>query len=178
MEETTNTEIVDVPAKMPRPATVVRHREIISRMVYQGQTTAQIAEELGISRGGLQAVLQSPMFQVELQKELSIKARIDRDSAIQRVASVGVAKLEEAVTTGKFTYIKETDEGSVVVEKVLDGRDIIDIIHDALDRSGHKPVNRNIEAHVDLGSMVVAAHKDAKNPTDDEVVIEAEIVNE
>lgn len=143
--------------------TNLRHREVISQLVYHQKSVRQIAEELGFSEGGLHQIIKSPLFQIELQKELLIKQRMERDSVLQQVATAGAAKLQEAVTTGKLTFAFKNAQGQEeVAEKVLDGREIVAIVHDALDRTGHKPVERTLEAHVDLGAMIIQAHKEAE----------------
>ena len=156
----------------------LRHREVISRLLYHNQTVKQIAEELGFSEGGLGKVIRSPLFQIELQKELNIKQTIERNNVLQSVATNGVAKLAEAVTTGKMTFEERDSTGAIIkrTEKVLDGREIIAITHDALDRTGHKPVERSIAASFDLGSMILNAHKNAERGDDE--VIDVEVVNE
>lgn len=152
------------PAPATNPVLVnasqIRHREVLSRMVYHNQTPRQIALELGFNPQNIYRIINSPLFQAELQKELTLKRRMERDGVIQSVADAGVQKLHEAVTTGKLVYGNE--------EKVLDGREIVAIIHDSLDRTGHKPVNTTVEAHMDLGSMIIQAHKDAENAKADE----------
>lgn len=140
----------------------LRHREIISQMVYHNRKPSEIAEMLGFSENGLRAIIRSPLFQVELQKELQIKQRMERDSVLQSVATAAADKLLEAISTGKLTFEEKDADGQVVkrTEKVLDGREIVAIAHDALDRTGHKPVTHTVEAHVDLGNLIMQAAKE------------------
>jgi hypothetical protein len=160
MEETVFPAVIAVEPIKPRQ---LRHREVISQLVYHSKTVAQIAEELGFSEPGLHRIIRSPLFQVELQKELLIKQRMERDSVLQSIATEGAEKLREAVTTGKLTFhVVDKDGKETVTEKVLDGREIIAIAHDALDRTGHKPISKTVEAHVDLGTMILQAHKEAE----------------
>lgn len=171
--------IAVTPAKKVYIRTKLRHREVISRLLYHNQSVREIAEDLGFSEAGLSAIIRSPLFQIELQKELNIKQKIERDNVLQSVATNGAAKLAEAVKTGKMTF-EETDEhGNVVkrTEKVLDGREIVAIAHDALNRTGHKPVERRVEATIDLGQMIINAHKKAESGNDDDVIeVEVESV--
>jgi uncharacterized protein (UPF0297 family) len=150
-------------------ASHLRHREVLSRMVYHNQKPSEIASELGFSLSHIYRIVNSPLFQAELQKELTLKRKMERDAVIQSVADEGTKKLLEAVKTGKIVY---TQDDGKIEEKVLDGREIVNIIHDSLDRTGHKPVNTVIEGHVDLGSMIIQAHKDAEAAKAEEDVID------
>ena len=157
------------PEKLTRMK--LRHREIITQLVYYpNKTIGQIAEELGFNPGHVSHIINSPMFQIELQKELRTKQHLERESALQTVATKGTEKLIEAVTKGKLVF-EDTDQDGVpfVREKVLDGRDIVNIVHDALDRVGHKPAQKVIQGTVDLGAMIMQAHKDEGDVIDVEV---------
>src|SRR6187549_88501 len=105
-----------VEPKRLTPAKTVRHREIISRMVYHHQSVPTIAKELGMSVASTYVLVNTPMFQAELQKELTLKRKMERDAVIQSVADEGTKKLLEAVTTGKLVYPREDGE---MEEKVL-----------------------------------------------------------
>lgn len=173
-----NKEVAVIPKKIIR-RTQLRHREVISRLVYHNQSVKEIAEELDFSVSGLNSIIRSPLFQIEMQKELNIKQKIERDNVLQSIATNGAKKLAEAVTTGKMTF-EEMDEHGVVVkrtEKVLDGREIVAIAHDALDRTGHKPVAQTVTATLDLGNMVLQAHKDADSGRGDDV-IDVEVIED
>lgn len=148
-------------------------------LIYHNKSIKQIAEELGFSESGLYKIVGSPLFQMELQKELAIKQRMERESVLQQVASAGTSKLLEAVQTGKMKFEEKDKDGKIIhTEKVLDGREIVAITHDALDRTGHKPINRTIDATVDLGSMIMQAHKTGDQDVIevDEDVIDAEVI--
>lgn len=152
--------------KLPKRLTTtnLRHKEVISRMVYHNQTVRQMAEELGFSESNLRSIINSPLFQIELQKELSIKQRMERDSVLQQIATSGAKKLLEAVEKGKMVFRDTDSEGrEVIIEKVVDGREIVNIVHDALDRSGHKPVERSVSVTGDLGTLVMQAFKNKKD---------------
>lgn len=173
MEDTENTAINATPAE-PIEAELVeevkesksetltrtklRHREIISQLVYHNKSVRQIARELGFSENGLHTIIRSPLFQIELQKEMQLKRHMERDSVLQEIATEGVGLIKQAVTKGKLTFIETNADGEVITsEKVLDGREIVAIVHDALDRTGHKPVERSITGTVDLGAMIMQA---------------------
>jgi hypothetical protein len=192
VEETAITEISEKPKTIIR-RTQLRHREVISRLVYHCQTVQQIAEELGFSEVGLHRIIRSPLFQIELQKELNIKQKIERDNILQSVANNGLTKLAEALQTGKMTFVERDEVGNEIkrTEKVLDGREIISIAHDALNRTGHSPAkpativqnNTKVETKIDLGAMVISAHKkvelgtlDVPPPDPDMIEIEFEDV--
>ncbi len=165
--ESADSEIV--PALKPRQ---LRHREILSRLVYYSQSVEQIARELDFSAQHINRIIASPLFQAELQKELTVKRRMERDAVIQQVADEGSKKLLEAVTTGKLTY---TMDGGKIMEKVIDGREIIAIAQDALDRTGHKPTAITVDAHVDLGSLIIQATKEAEDAEKEDLHAEEKV---
>lgn len=149
-----------------------RHRIAIMMMVYEPKyTKKEIAEKLEFDYNSFSAISRSPLFQKELQKEARKRDKAIRETLLEKVANKSVKVLDEALSKGKIKF-QDHEKGEETVIR-LSGRVLMETVRDVLDRTGHKPVDRKVEAHFDFGENVRNAFDEdgeGSGKDDDEVV--------
>lgn len=137
-----------------------RHRDIIMRLVYYGQTKKEIAEELNLNYQALIIVTNTPLFKAELEKELLRKEKLDRDNGLQRAGNSAVGLVQQMLTEGEVIFPNGR-------KQIFGQEALVNIIRDTLDRAGHKPVEHKVETHVDLTSIIEEAWRNTSQADND-----------
>lgn len=113
-----------------------RHREMVNRLVYHGQTQREMARYLGYSEAHLSQIVNSPVFQDALRRETEIRDTLERES-FHRIALEGLHILKQIVEKGEVEF---TQADGTVRKVRLSGRNIVRVIQDILDRTGQEQV--------------------------------------
>ena len=140
-----------------------RHQQILALLLYSTKSRREIAQELDYSEAHLSRVINSPLFQVELERLTLCREKEQRDIYIQKLANRCLEIVDAVLNSGQVDF-EQSDRKLGIPASVL-----LETVRDVLDRAGHKPGKccETAEAEMDLSTIIELAWQpdDAPNPS-------------
>jgi len=158
---------IDMPKKQHKDSISKlnsKHRQVLALLLFSAKSQREIAQELGYSEAHLSRVINSPIFQAELQRLTLCKEQEQRTVYIQRLANRCLEIVDAVLNSGQVDFEQNGRKLGIPASVLMD------TVRDILDRAGHKPTDqtKHVEANIDLTQVIVAAWShDSYDDTED-----------
>lgn len=156
--------------------------DVLYRLVYYGQTQIQIARELNRTAGTIRSLIETPVFQQEMQAEIIRKNEADRANRMNKLSNRATDILEEALTYGEIMLPlrdpngkpRLNDDGTPCIHRErLSGRVIMTQVDRILEGTGNRrPLAPSastpgtggdvINNNFNLGQVVIQQYREEK----------------